>query len=215
MLEVKAPTTIEDKATILSIYPEALRESKPGLHPGIYQLPACPDVRRPILIPIKPASHFIYIGDKRTYEVVNKAYDLARSIVYDIITSSLTATENAHPGFLALPGEVQYTELFTTYKDQVKAIQDIQANWFRSLVELADDYWNKYHTYNSISEIQRKAAQFLNLKDREWMSVTNSEVSNNCPVCQSLISPNAVVCKVCKAILDDKRYKEFSFAKTA
>lgn len=203
-------------ATVVSIYPFELKELKPGLNPGFFQIPACESYDNPILFFVGPSTYNVYLGEKRNFPVEVEAIKMARSIVNDVITSHIEykADEGAHAGLMAIEGEISEQILKVKYKGQLQELKDAQTKWFKRLVVLADNDWEKYHTHVSISDLQRKAVQMLNLS-RPYMDVIKSDIPMICPVCQDLIPVGAIVCKTCKAVLDPVKYKEFQFAASA
>lgn len=199
------------KATVVSIYPFELKELKPGLNPGFFQIPACNSYDEPVLFTVGPSMYHVYLGEKRNFPVEVEAIKIAQSIVNDIVNSHLESDDESHAGLLAIDGEINGQILKTKYKDHLQELKNCQTRWFRKLVVMADNDWEKYHTHVSISDLQRKAVSMLNL-ERPYMDVIKSDVPKLCPVCQDLIPVNAIVCKSCKAVLDVDKYKEFQFA---
>lgn len=200
-----------NKATVVSIFPFELKELKPGLHPGYFNIPKCESYDNPIIFHVGNSMYNIYLGDKRNFPVEVPAIKVARSIADDVNHSMLESDEDAHPGLMALEGIINELELKMKYKPKVESLKNTQTAWFRKLVVLADNDWQRYRVHSCISDIQRKAAQMLNLS-REWLDVAKSDVPVVCPACKSLIPADALICKTCKVVLNPEAVKKFEFA---
>lgn len=202
-------------ASIISIYPLALNESKPGLNPGTFVIPACEDMSNPVIVHLGPSTHYLYMGEHRTYPIENNAIDVAAAVVQDILSAMIEYKEDAHAGLVAVNGIVNQLQLKTEHKMLMIRLKEKQERWLKKLVELADNDWAKTHSHVAISDIQRKAAELLNLTDREWLSVTRSYIPMRCPACQSLIPPESIICSNCKVVIDKEKAKNFDFARSA
>lgn len=200
------------KSTVISIFPFELKELKPGLNPGFFQVPACESYDRPVIFTVGSSSYNVYLGEKRNFPVIVESIRIAEAIVNDVINSHIESnSDEAHAGLMAIEGEITAQLLKVKYEEEMQELKDCQTRWFQKLVTLADNDWEKYHTHVSISDLQRKAVSMLNLS-RPYMDVIKSDIPKLCPVCQDLIPVDAIVCKTCKAVLNAEKYKEFQFA---
>ena len=192
-------------ATVVSVFPFATQERKPGQAKVLYEIPACePDDIQLVYIEDSFYVHRI-IGTKQEIRVPVHCDDIANSIVDDFCNSIIGANETAKPGMTWVPGRVTKPELFTRYKDVVPALKEMQRLWYIQLVMLADDEWNKYHQHKLISEMQLYAAKALGL-ERDWViSYTNREEFTDCPSCRTRVSNLAAKCANCGYILNEKR----------
>jgi hypothetical protein len=96
--------------------------------------------------------------------------------------------------------------------EKIKEADARQILWFKNLVKMADDDWNKYRQHKTISDIQRYACGYLKL-ERPWL--LDAEVVaalSECPSCFEKVNPRAVVCAHCQYILDPARHKSMQFA---
>lgn len=208
------------KASIVSIFPMELNEVKPGLTPGYFKIPACKDMNHPVIVHISSAIHNLYMGENRNYPIENSSYDVAKAIVIDSIGSMIEYSLDpeigiTHAGLIAIDEEVNESLLKTKYRLKLIELKEIQERWFKKLVQMADNDWAKSHQHTSISDIQRKAAEILNLTDKEWLSVTRSFIPIQCPACRSLIPPDSLICQVCKTVINEIKLKEYQTARSA
>lgn len=212
-LEINPP-----KVTIVSTLPYVLREEKPGMFPGIYELEPAPEKGK---IGITHIGNGYYLemvpyGDHRTppRKVDITAERIAEGLIFDYSIALIgTRFDPDNEGIIRKPGLFWVDGVFTTNEIIVKYDKDVQkaqketAAWFLSLVSLADDDWQKYKQHKMISDVQRIAARHLGLK-REWAVDAVWLVNNTCPACQENYLPGAAICRNCKTIVDMDKYKE-------
>lgn len=200
----------DKKASIISVFPFEFREVKPGIHPGYYYIEAAKDVNTPSITIIQQARYYIYLGDKRNFPVDVPAIDVARSLVRDLIMSMVEADEDAHAGLIAVEGMVD-EKMLIGMKDMLDSLREIQVNWFRKLVDLADKDYARVKSPVAVSDLQRMAAKTLNLQ-KEWGTIADAGVPIKCPACQTLIPKESVVCQNCRFVINPSKYKELQFA---
>lgn len=200
-------SVIDDRATIVSLFPLELTEFKPNLNPGIFRIPACTDINNPVLFHVLPAVHNVYLGENRNFPVENSAFTVASAIVRDLITSMIECSEGCTPGFLSIPKYIDNKiTLEKEYFIQLKELRNSQVAWYRKLYALAEDSWSNNHQYQNISDIQRVAAKELNYSP-DWLTVSQAVIPVKCPACTSLISPEALICPMCKTLIKSEEYK--------
>ena len=70
------------------------------------------------------------------------------------------------------------------------------------LVRQADIDYAQIKSPGVVSELQRKAAKALNLRNKPWD--INSEVENvmACPMCQAIVNPKAIICSSCNYVIN-------------
>lgn len=200
--------------TVVSIVPFELKESKPGLIPGNFIVPAS-DGKNPVCLIVKEARHNVYLDDSRGSLPIRDASDeVARSIVDDFIDSQLGRTETAYPGIFWVPGEHTPESIKKEHSIRLAQAAMAQKEWFNNICKIADDDWSRYRRHNVISDFQRKAGEFLGLRreEHEWMSPALTMSSERCPSCQTLVTPGTVICQVCKFVLDKNKYKAEDYA---
>jgi hypothetical protein len=212
----------EDLSTVISILPIPLDETKPGLIPANYKLAAVRDPASEIQTLLVARARFpVYIDENRPAIIVPEPSDrVAEAICRDYkVAMSHVEWNVAEPGLFWLKDDRKPADILSgADKDGLKELEryrKMQIAWFKRLVEEADDYWGKIRSRRAISDLQRKAADFLNLK-REWN--IDSEVTESMSVCRycfAQIHPNAIVCPSCRGVLDPARYKkDFTVAET-
>lgn len=207
------------RATVVSIVPLEINETKVGLFPGNFHIDAydeplsTPLVRMiPRVLHVGSSKHFVYVGDSRpTVPVPNLPFDIAKSIVEDYVSSMIGVKSGAKPGLFALEEEVQSEEVAKKFPKPLGQARELQLAWFRELLDLAYSDWMKFQRPNAISDLQKKVTILMGHTDAPWM-IVSTEPPQTCPACQSLVNPKAVVCPTCRAILNEDGYKLHKFA---
>lgn len=195
--------------TVVSIYPRPINESKPGLIPSVFMIPAG-SPENPQILHVNHATCPIYAFDGKSIPQTILSEEVAGAIVRDFINGAMARREDAYPGLFYVDGHLTVDEIKKKYADKLKEATEIQTRWLGSLVELADDDWAQNKRHKNISELQRLAAQMLNL-NREWLKVTPKSITT-CPSCAATLEGTPVVCMRCNFILDEARYKTMKFA---
>lgn len=196
-------------ATVCSLLPYDLVESKPGIYPNEYTIHKAP--KGGFALTIIPNDAYYLINpdllsdakEVRQIKVPVNSLELAQSIIMDYSVAVLgIAPPDSAPGLFALRGD------WTDKKDfQIKHGALIgfhtktQNKWFENLVAIADDIWAKTKSPLSISDLQRSACDILGLK-REWLNAAPYEELEKCPVCKGIINPGALKCVHCGHIIN-------------
>jgi len=200
-------------ATLISLLPFDLVEAKPGLNPNEYIIKKSEDNK--IGLTIIPNNIFYLINpdpladakDTRNIKVPVPAIEVAQSIINDYVNALLGVNPpEAVPGLVAVSGD--YTdkkEVGIKFMKEIMFARTNQNNWFRNLVDMADDSWSKTHSPISISDLQRFACRSLELK-RDWLNPLPSEQVEKCPVCKNPINLGALKCVACNHILNKVEY---------
>lgn len=220
---VKQPNVVRrtpnplDRATIVSLLPKSVVETKSTLFPGKFEIPGAKPGEFELLV-IGSASWFRMVDeDQPLLEVVVSSYELARSIVDDFCLGTFECNMvDCMPGLFFIPGS--FTKLnIRTYKNEdgitfdqlLSSVKEKQRNWFSKLVMAADEHWARTNgNPRSIGDDSRFAAEVLNLKNKPWMQDFVAVQLHNCPSCGELINPAYPVCKHCHAIVDKVKAKE-------
>lgn len=210
----------EYAATIVSIVPFVIEEDKPGIYPGHFVIPASVD-ESPQFLHVGESIYHVEVDEDRTVTVKCPPTEMARSLVEDYVKATLAYDERleAQPGIFWMFGKISKMDLMNNNDllERLETAKRQQYNWFKRLIEMADDDWEKTRQHRSISDTQRYAAKALK-QDRPWIvsldSIAKQVVDNSasCPVCKSRISTEAIVCPQCKAILKLEEHKKFQFA---
>lgn len=197
------------KASIISIVPFAITREFPGVFPGSYTIPASLD-NIPEILHVDDGKEHRYVFDGKGVTIPVSGTELANSFVNDYVASQLAYNEEGHPGIFWVEGFVNQSDLNGRLKQKLNDIKDKQYIWFKRLVTIADDDWQRYHQYKSISDIQRSAARYLNL-DRDWIDVISDSLAT-CPACGSNVRKGFPICANCKAVLDVEAAKKIKFS---
>jgi hypothetical protein len=205
-----------EAATLVSIAPCIIRETKPIL-PSEFFL-AKGSFENPSILLVGKGINDIYVGEERgqagpkrsVIRVPVEADVIAAAIVVDWQDAQYgTLPPDAIPGFFWVPGHVTIASLG---KELIEADQRQQA-WFKNLVKLADDDWNKFRQHKTISDIQRYACNALKL-ERPWLLDNEIVMAlSECPSCFEKVHPKAIVCSHCSYILDEERHKAMTYAR--
>ncbi len=198
-----------DKTTIISVVPFEINENKPGLYPGHFIIPSAKKDDFEMLVVDRSVHHVYMDMDRGSLTVPTVSEEIARSICEDYSRAQLAYEKGeVEPGLFYIPGEYKDKKaVLAAHKDKIDAARARQKNWFMRLVEIADDEWNKYHSHKMISDVQRYAAEFLGL-EREWNVKGQVESLTQCPACKSQITVGALVCSVCRTIVNPEEYKK-------
>lgn len=204
------------KATIVSLVPWKIREQKP-LNPSTYEIEAADISRGEVKVLVIDDGQFpLRIDENRVFPVPVPSDKLAESIINDYVDAFLGVGVDKRPGLFWVAGEFTAEEVKKKFSNEILEATRKQANWFKKLIELADDDWKRYGQHRSISDIQRAAAKLLN-QERPWlMTITEADmVMKQCPACKSKVLPGAAICSMCRAIVDKEAYNKIEFASQA
>lgn len=196
--------------TIVSLVPYEVKDSKPGIIPSDYTVPPSNGIIPSLLI-VQNANCPLYRGSEMpNFNMVIPGEELARSLVNDYIRAQLIYSEDAHPALFWVPGEEKDGNIvITKYNKELEKSRTIQNNWFKKLVESADDEWNRNHQHKAITDIQRFACRSLGLTEvKEWYTSPEPVPMIKCPACMTMVEGASVVCKNCKHILNKSKAKE-------
>lgn len=197
-----------NKSTIVSLIPFDIHEQKP-LYPGDFFIPAVKDGDIEVLV-IGDSVSFSYIDEHRgTMKIPVPSEEIAKAVVNDYENSQLARTAENGPGIFFVPGEHTKQEIKLKFRDEVTKYRNRQVRWFTSLVKAADDTWEKTRQHKTISDIERYAANYLNL-DRAWLI---SPQMTKCVACKTTVEEGAVICPNCRAVLNKEAYEKLQFAK--
>lgn len=196
-------------ATICSLLPYDLVESKPGLNPNEFTIKKAPKGGFSLTI-IPNDVHYLINPDLlsdakevRQIKVPVPSIELAQSIIMDYSTSVLgVAPPDAAPGLFALKGDWTDKKDFQTKHGALIGFHTkTQNQWFKNIVDIADDIWSKNRSPLGISDLQRHACDILGLK-RDWANIIPYEELEKCPVCKGIINPGALKCVHCGHIIN-------------
>jgi hypothetical protein len=129
------------------------------------------------------------LGDKRAMEVSITAQEVAQDLCHEI---NADGGEDSYFGVFVAAGQVP------TEEELAQARQRLTV-FYRRLVAAADREWERSHSYLFIDDVERRAAQYLDL-EKEWFY--QARETAECPGCGEKVKPGVAVCKTCRAILD-------------
>lgn len=197
------------KATIVSLMPIPFNREMTGHNPAYYTIPAAADGDFNILV-IDDATSWLYVLDGASVMRRHLAAEEAEELISTFIQANLYVGENCWPGIFWVEGAWTKNQIEERFAEKLEIAKDAQNNWFKALVEKADDDWNRSRQHRTISTPQRIAAIRLGLK-REWnIQVEKGQNYIACPACETMLKSTVSVCPQCKLIL--KENPDFQFA---
>lgn len=208
------------QGTVINYFPFPFDTVKPGLVPALYQIPAGDPIRKDFSIfQVDSVISRTYVGELGGgwRESLCPASELCESIVNDFFTSCIYTEQATRigPGITWIEG-LWNKEDIPTAKDSkgnpfAPILEDTynkQVEWFKILVQHADDSWAKVRQHRVLSDLQRYAASFLKL-DREWLTALEIKKTQHvCDACGTMVPLTAIKCFNCGYILDIKKFEE-------
>lgn len=214
------PDNPNDRATIVSIFPDPIIERKATVYPGYFEIPAAPLNDYSILV-VGPSSWWKDLGEDQTLlEIPTNSVVMAESVIKDYCNGLFGCNMNDKmPGLFYVPGKFNKTtiksyvnpENGTTFQQLLDRAKMRQTGFFNEVVKLADAMWARSNGNPlAISRDARLAAEILGLKSKPWMSDIKHLEMSNCPACGNLINALFPVCSNCKAIINPEKAKELN-----
>lgn len=196
--------------TVVSIMPFGLKETKPQIIPGYFQIPPAKDGEIKTL-PVGESFFWMESPFEKMppMKVTETSRAMARSIVQDFIEGALAVEADTYPGLFWVEGHYDAAGIEKDHKDKLKEVRKCQERWFVNLIRIADDDWQSTGQHKVISDIQRHAARAMGMK-REWLDITVEAKMIQCPLCMELVRPDAIIHNSCGYILDVKKYEAMS-----
>lgn len=196
-------------ATVVSFMPWEAKETKPGMIPSEFIIPARKDKATPSVLIVQDATNSIYMGfDRDPFPSPVPADKLAASIVNDAGNSYLEIDSDCGPAVFWVEGKFTAKEILEKFPEQCKAAKDRQNRWFVRLIRTADDLWARFHQHKLITGLQRAAALDLGLNSKEWAMTPEPVSLVKCPACKTMIESDAIVCSNCRAVLKPDEAKK-------
>jgi hypothetical protein len=204
-------------ATVVSLVPFVIDETKPGMTPSRFFIEAAPTEGFSTLL-VQDCRHGVYLDEFRPVLVVpTSPEEVAEAICFDYKRGQLgIVAGEAEPGLFWVPGDYAAPEkhkaLLAQFASQFREAERVQQGWFKALVSKADDEWGRFEQRGMISAMQKIAAARLKL-ERPWLIDGEVIASlSECPVCFEKVNPRAVICRHCDAILNEEEYAKRKFA---
>jgi hypothetical protein len=205
-----------DVCTVVSCLPFAVYKRLAHVNPGFHHIPEVKDVFNDCaILHIGPATCHWYAGNDLgpngdgwiSRPMLSR--EIAESVVNDEIRSCINITiGHAQPAIMYFNGRLEKPEVVLSKQIDLRRIREMQKLWFIELVRQADIDYAQIKSPGCVSELQRKAAKALNLRNKPWDIDAAVENVTTCPMCQSLVNPQAIVCMNCKYVLNQKLWEE-------
>lgn len=156
-------------ATVVSLFPFKIVEKKPAMIPPEFVIPAAAKDDF-VILNVGICNTYIYMDAERgSMPFPEFAGTVADSIVNDFIMAQLEyRDDNCKPGLFWVPGKHTKEDIKKNFAAELAAAKAAQINWFKRLVYVADDSWNRVKKHSEISDVQREAVRQLNIK-RDWL----------------------------------------------
>src|SRR5262245_12453828 len=152
---------VRDICTVVSLLPYPLCEEKPGLVPSTFKIPytAPGDFT---LFNVERCTHDVYLDSNRPRLIVPDPSDLvAKSIAYYHKTAMVCYEAGiAEPGISWVLGEYLNDapgkrEFMAEHQEMMVELIALQTEWYKRLLQMADDDWATYRKHKFITGLQR------------------------------------------------------------
>jgi len=208
---IRAPVNPMDKSTIVSIYPRSIKERKPTIQPGIFEIEAG-SYENPAILVVGSSSWWKETDVDQFLEIPQQSIQIADSFIRDWAVGLFQCNMgDAMPGLFYIPGnhDIDVVKVFKD-KDDILLLdiaQKKQKRWYESLVEAADILWARSNgSPRAISDNMRLAAQDLGLTNKAWLADFTTLQLEKCPACGELRDSDFPVCKHCNTIVNKEQY---------
>lgn len=197
---------MKDISTIVSIVPVEIREFKPGIFPGQFNIPACDNPDKPVFYPVSSSvTMFSVAGQKNPVPVETSSAIIASAICRDYNVSQIALGNDSAPGLAFVEGKCDLTSLTAEHPEVLPALKASQRVWYINLCKMADNDWERYKNHKAISTLEKIACRALKL-DRDWLlDEYSAETLSKCKACEQQISRTQVICHHCRCIQDIDR----------
>lgn len=202
----RAPINTMDQATIFSIFPKDIKETKITLNPCNFLIPGG-DIKTPGRLLVGTASWWRDVDpDQPLIEIPVSSVVVADSIVTDYAKGLYGYTvNNRTPGIFWVAGNISVAEV-TDPKNQLnnrlKQAEREQKAWFEYLCTVADALWARSNGNPlAIMDDMKLAAERLGY-DRDWMKNHVAISLVRCINCGELRNPQFPTCKHCHTVVD-------------
>ncbi len=169
---------------------------------GNFVVRACPAGQAYELTAVGPREGMIDLGDKRTFNFPITAREIAEDIAHEI---------NSDGGDASFFGVFVCAGERPTERELAEARRKLE-EFYKRLVFIADQEWERTHNHMLVSDVQRRAARCLGL-ERDWAYDPKPMV--DCPACGSKVRPGVAVCRACGAVLDREKALRFGLVEKA
>lgn len=191
-----------DKATVVSVFPKEINETKETIQPGKFHVPKG-SYENPAVIIVGPSSWWRDIDiEQPMLEIPVSATQIAQSLIVDYCNGMLGCDMgSAMPGLFFMPGEFNQLEVMTKYKLKLAETRNKQENWYRILVKIADSLWSRSNGNPLVIwDEMRLAARELALDNKPWLKDYQAVEMVRCFACGTLKHPAYPVCLTCRVV---------------
>ena len=204
-----------DKCTIVSIFPKAIKEVKPAVEPGIFDIPAGTfDI--PGISIVGGSSWWKDINeDQPLLEIPVSSPQVAEAVINDYCRGLLAYRPGTQqPGLFFVLGPKTVADVKREFAIMLKEAKQKQDAWFLELIRIADSLWARSNGNPlAIHNDMRLAAEQLSISDKPWMQDFKAMQMVNCKYCGALKNPEYPVCGSCRAVdMTHPLAKEIKFA---
>jgi hypothetical protein len=204
-----------DRATIVSIFPLEINETKCTLQPSVFSVPAG-TYEKPSILVVGPSSWWREIDPEQPLlEIPVASILIADSVVRDYCVGLLGCDMgDSMPGLFYVPGEITFVEIKTKHKNLLEIANRKQNKWFEYLVKQADIDWARTQGNPlAINQLSKMAASSLGIEDRDWLKGYRQVNMVRCAGCGAMKNPTFPICPTCKLIdHNHPEAKNFKFA---
>lgn len=196
---IRAPTNPMDKATIVSIYPKEITETKCTIEPGVFNIKAG-SYENPALLVVGPSSWWREIDEEQPLlEIPVGAIQIADSFVKDYCNGLVAYVVDASsPGLFYVPGEHTIAGIKKNFQHMLDKMNNIQKQWYVELVNMTNALWAASNgNPRTVSGDARLAAKELALNAVDWMQNFEAMEMARCMACGQLRNPKFPVCMHC------------------
>ena len=191
-------------ATIISLFPGPIKETKPGLIPDTFEIPES-DGKTPEILHVTEVNSALYIGDGKTFMLTHTVKEIADSIVNDFCNGFIEADDEHKPAIFWVLGKHSKETVPIQFKKEIAEAVRKQRAWLQKLVTSADDDFQKHGQHRGISDLQRKAAMILGLTNKPWYISPEPTVYTKCPACSTMVDEASAICHNCKYTINAEK----------
>jgi len=196
---IRAPVNPMDKATIISIYPREITETKVTIEPGVFNIKPG-SYENPALLVVGPSSWWREIDEEQPLlEIPVGSIQIADSVVKDFCNGLLAyVVDISSPGLAYVAGEHSVQGIRKNFLHVLDKLNTIQRQWYIELVNLTSSLWAMSNgNPRVVSGDARLAASELAMQNLDWMENFEAMEMARCLACGQLRNPKFPVCMHC------------------
>lgn len=209
---IRAPVNPLDKATVVSIFPRLVDETKVTIQPGRFIIQPG-TYNEPSVLVVGPSSWWRDLDlEQPLLEIPVSSIQIADSIVKDYCNGLLSCDMSTRmPGLFYLQGAKTVEMIKKEHKADLDAAKRRQDEWYKELINQADVDWARTNGNPlAVSDLSRLGCQELQYKEKPWMANIAAMQMINCKACGNLVRPGYPICSNCKTIVDQELYNKMN-----